>query len=106
VPALVLLGKVPMKQAIGTSLPVIAMKSAVGFVGYLGQVEVDWGFMATFSAVSIGGILLGTWLVRFVPQHALQRAFAVFLLLMGGYILYQNRGVIVPGLGAVSAPRA
>jgi uncharacterized protein len=102
VPALVLLGKVPMKQAVGTSLLVIAMKSAAGFVGYLGQVEVDWAFMAGFTAVAVAGILLGTWLVRFVPQHALQRTFAIFLVVMGGYILYQNREVL--HLGGESAP--
>ena len=96
VPALVLLGKVPMKEAVGTSLLVIAMKSAAGFAGYLGQVELDWSFMALFTAVSIGGILLGTWLVRFIPQHALQRSFAVFLVLMGGLILYQNRAAVLP----------
>ena len=94
VPALVILGKVPMKQAVGTSLLVIAMKSAAGFVGYLGQVEVAWGFMTLFTGVAVAGILVGTWWVRFVPQHTLQRAFAVFLVLMGGFILYQNRGVV------------
>jgi uncharacterized membrane protein YfcA len=96
VPALVLLGKVPMKQAVGTSLLVIAMKSAAGFLGYLGQVQVAWGFMTVFTAVAVGGILLGTYLVRFVPQAALQRAFAVFLVVMGAFILYQNRGVLLP----------
>lgn len=100
VPALVLLGRVPMKQAVGTSLLIIAMKSAAGFAGYLGQVEVDWTFMALFTAVAAGGILVGAHLVRFVPQHALQRAFAVFLLVMGIFILYQNRSVVMP------APRA
>lgn len=94
VPALVLLGKVPMKEAVGTSLLVIAMKSAAGFVGYLGQVEVEWGFMALFTTTAIGGILLGTWLVRFVPQHALQRGFAIFLVIMGGFILCQNRSAL------------
>ena len=97
VPALVLLGKVPMKQAVGTSLLVIAMKSAAGFAGYLGQVEVDWAFMAGFTAIAVAGILLGTWLVRFVPQQALQRSFAIFLVVMGGFILYQNRGVLHAG---------
>ena len=104
VPALVLLGKVPMKQAVGTSLLVITMKSAAGFLGYLGQVEIFWGFVAAFTGVAIGGILLGTWLVRFVPHHALQRAFAVFLLVIGGFILYQNRGVFA--LGPTSASEA
>ncbi|HEX7241042.1 MAG TPA: sulfite exporter TauE/SafE family protein [Longimicrobiaceae bacterium] len=97
VPALVLLGRVPMKQAVGTSLLVIAMKSAAGFAGYLGQVEVEWAFMALFTGISVVGILLGTWLVRFIPQAALKRGFAVFLLVMGAFILYQNRGVLLPG---------
>lgn len=104
VPALVLLGKVPMKQAVGTSLLVIAMKSAAGFAGYLGQVQVAWGFMAVFTTVAVGGILLGTYLVRFVPQAALQRAFAVFLVVMGTFILYQNRGVLLPDAGESPPP--
>jgi uncharacterized protein len=96
VPALVLLGKIPMKQAVGTSLLVIAMKSAAGFVGYLGQVEVPWGFMTLFTAIAVVGIMGGTYLVQYVPQAALKRAFAVFLVLMGGFILYQNRAVLIP----------
>ena len=96
VPALVLLARLPMKQAVGTSLLVIAMNSASGFAGYLGQVDVPWRFMAMFTAVAIGGILAGTYLVRFVSQRALKRAFAVFLLLMSGVILYQHRGVFSP----------
>jgi uncharacterized protein len=94
VPALVLLGKIPMKQAVGTSLLVIAMKSASGFLGYLGQVEVPWGFMSLFTAVAVVGILGGTYLVQFVSQRALKRVFAVFLLVIGSFILYQNRSVL------------
>jgi len=97
VPALVLLAKVPMKEAVGTSLLVIAMKSLTGFLGYLGQVEVPWGFMSVFTGVAIVGIVGGTYLVRFVSQAHLKRAFAVFLLIMGTLILYQNRGVFLPG---------
>jgi uncharacterized protein len=106
VPALVLLGKVPMKQAVGTSLLVIAMKSAAGFVGYMGQVEVPWAFMAGFTAVAMFGILAGTYLVQFVSQGALKRAFAVFLVVMGAFILYQNRSVFLgPGEEAVVVER-
>jgi uncharacterized protein len=94
VPALVLLGRVPMKRAIGTSLVVIAVKSFAGFAGYLGQVEIRWGLMAGFTAIAIAGILLGAWLVRFVPQAALKRAFGAFLVVMGVFILYQNRAAL------------
>jgi uncharacterized protein len=108
VPALVLLARIPMKQAVGTSLLVIAMKSTTGFLGYLGQVEVPWAFMGLFTGVAIVGIMGGTYLVRFVSQAALKRAFAVFLIVMGGFILYQNRAVLIPHgeLDAHPAPAA
>jgi uncharacterized protein len=106
VPALVLLGKLPMKQAIGTSLLVIAMKSATGFLGYLGQVEVPWAFMSLFTAVAMVGIVGGTYLVRFVSQAQLRRAFAFFLVVMGSFILYQNRSVVLPHGTAEARPGA
>ena len=93
VPALVVLGRVPMKQAVGTSLLVIAMNTASGFAGYLGKVAVPWPFIAGFTAVAIAGILTGTYLTRFVRGTVLKRAFAVFLLVIGALILYQNRRV-------------
>ncbi|MGD2216262.1 MAG: sulfite exporter TauE/SafE family protein [Gemmatimonadales bacterium] len=96
VPALVLLVRIPMKQAVGTSLAVISMKSATGFLGYLGQVEIDWSFIGLFTTVAIVGIVIGTWIVRFAQQRALRRAFAILLLIMGAAILYQNRGAFVP----------
>ena len=92
VPALVLLAHVSMKQAVGTSLIVIAMNSFSGSLGYLGQVQMPWAFMFGFTAVAAAGILAGTWLVRFVSQAALKQGFAVFLLLMGAFILHKNRG--------------
>jgi uncharacterized membrane protein YfcA len=104
VPALVLLARVPMKEAVGTSLLVIAMNSAAGFVGYLGQVEIPWAFLALFTAVAIGGIFAGTYLVRFVSQAQLKRAFAVFLVVMGVFILWQNRGVMLPEQRAEVTP--
>ncbi|HEX7091549.1 MAG TPA: sulfite exporter TauE/SafE family protein [Longimicrobiales bacterium] len=103
VPALVLLGRLPMKQAVGTSLLIIALNSTAGFYGYLGQVDVQWAFVGLFTAVTVTGILVGTSLVRFVSQEALRRAFAVFLVVMAGFILYQNRGVILPAADAGAA---
>lgn len=93
VPVLVLLTGLPMKQAVGTSLLVIALKSFAGFAGYVGQVDVSWGFMAGFTAVAIAGIWIGAHLVQYVSQVALKRAFAVLLVVMGCWILYQNRAV-------------
>jgi hypothetical protein len=94
VPALVLLLGVPMKEAVGTSLLVITLNAAAGFAGYLGTVEIAWGFLGAFTAVAIAGIVAGTRLVTHVPTGALRRGFAVFLVVVGVFILYQNRAVL------------
>ena len=94
VPALVLLARVPMRQAVGTSLLVIALNSAAGFGGYIGTVDIDWAFLARFTAVAIAGALVGAALASRVPVAALRRAFAVFLLAVGGVVLYKNRDAL------------
>ena len=94
VPVLVLLAQVPMKAAVGTSLIVISLTAAWGFVGYLGTVEIQWPLVAGFIALAVAGSFAGAYLVRFVPQGILQRSFAVFLVVMAAFILYQNRGAI------------
>ena len=94
VPALVLLARVPMRQAVGTSLLVIAMNSAPGFAGYLGSVNVDWNFLTGFTGTAVAGALVGTAFGSRVPQAALKRGFAVFLLVMGGFVLYKNRDAL------------
>jgi uncharacterized protein len=91
VPALVLLARVPMRQAVGTSLLVIAMNSACGFAGYLGTVHLDWTILAGFTGTAVVGALAGTALVTHVPQAALKRGFAILLLVVGGFVLNKNR---------------
>lgn len=94
VPALVLLGNVEMKQAVGTSLLVIAANSFSGFLGYLGTVEFQWGLLALFTALAVVGSFAGGYFTRFVPQKALRKSFAAFLILMGMFMLYENRQAI------------
>jgi len=91
VPALVLLLKTPMKEAIGTSLLVIAMNSATGFLGYLGHVNLDWKLMIDFLLAASVGILIGAYLGRFVSAKQLQKGFGFFLLAMSAFILFENR---------------
>jgi uncharacterized membrane protein YfcA len=91
VPALVLLGKVPMKQAIGTSLLVIVLNSIAGFLGYLGRVNLNWELIGTFTVAASLGIVAGAYLVRFVQARHLQKAFGYFLLAMAAFIFWQNR---------------
>ncbi|WP_375765275.1 sulfite exporter TauE/SafE family protein [Archangium gephyra] len=104
VPALVLLVGLPMKQAVGTSLLVIALNSFVGFAGYLGHVEVPWGWLGLFTAIAVAGILAGTWATHYVSQAALKRAFSVLLVVMGVFILFKNREALGTPGGAHAAP--
>lgn len=84
IPALVLLAKLPMKQAIGTSLLIIAAKSLIGFLGDVGgEVNIDWNFLFVFSSIAVGGILAGSYLSKFVSDQKLKPIFGWFVLFMG-----------------------
>ncbi|MDD0853296.1 sulfite exporter TauE/SafE family protein [Halobacteriovorax sp. GB3] len=91
VPALVLLAGISMKEAIGTSLLIIAFNSLSGFLGYLGQIEVPWKFLLSFSFMTTVGIFIGSYFVQYVSQQKLKKIFAIFLIFMGSAILYKNR---------------
>ncbi|PJE95850.1 hypothetical protein CUT44_21625 [Streptomyces carminius] len=90
VPALALLGGLPMPVAVGTSLLVIAMKSTAGFAGYLTTVPIDWALTAAVTAVAVAGSLAGAKLAGRVPAAALSRGFAWFVLAMGAFTLLQQ----------------
>ena len=59
IPALVLLAKLPMKKAVATSLLIIAVKSLIGFIGDVQNLEIDWPFLLIFTGISIVGIFIG-----------------------------------------------
>jgi uncharacterized membrane protein YfcA len=96
VPALVLLAKIPMKQAIGTSLVIIFLNSVAAFLGYLGRVELNVNLLLYFTMAASLGIVVGAYLVRFVQAKHLQKAFGYFLLFMAAFILWQNRNDFQP----------
>lgn len=106
VPALVVFARIPMKEAVGTSLLVIAMNTASGFAGYLGQVTIDWGFVAGFTGIAILGVLAGTRLVPMISPTQLKRAFAVILIGVALFILHQNRSVFRQDYGPTGGPDA
>lgn len=87
VPALVTLGGVPMVEAVGTSLVVIAMNSAVGVLGYLNHVTLPWPLVGGFVAAAGVGLLIGARLARGFSPAVLKRVFAVLVLLVGTVIL-------------------
>lgn len=90
IPALVLLGGLPMKEAIGTSLLIIAAKSATGFVGYLDQVAVDWALVSSFTLAASAGTLVGSYLTQFIHAKRLQQGFGYFVLAVGIFVLIQR----------------
>ena len=91
VPALVLM-RMPLREAVGTSLLVITGTCVVGVLGYLGHVSLDWAAVALVAAGTLPGIAMGTYLHQFVPQPVLRRGFAVFLVVMAAFILIQSLG--------------
>ncbi len=91
VPALVLLGKVPMKEAIGTSLVIISVNSAAGFLGYWGKVNLDLHLMISFTFIAAIGTLVGTHLSHHIDAKHLQKGFGYFLIAVASFILFQQR---------------
>lgn len=92
IPALVLLARLPMKKAVGTSLLIIAFKSLIGFLGDLHGQPIDWTFLLSFTAISVGGIFLGIRLSRSIKGSKLKKAFGYFVLVMGIYIIWKELG--------------
>lgn len=90
VPALVLLGGLPMSVAVGTSLIVIAMKSFAGLAGYLTSVTLDWPLVLGVTGAAVVGSVVGGRLAGHVPEDALRKGFAWFVLVMGGFVLVQQ----------------
>jgi uncharacterized membrane protein YfcA len=105
VPALALLGGLPMAVAVGTSLLVIAMKSFAGLAGYLATVPIDWALTTAVTAAAVVGSLVGARLIDRIPGAALQRGFGWFVLAMGAVVLVQQTpdALRVPALLVVAA---
>lgn len=110
VPALALLGGLPMPVAVGTSLLVISMKSFAGLAGYMTSVSLDWPLVLAVTGAALVGALIGARLTSVVPEQALRKGFGVFVLVMGVFILYQELpapwGLVVVGVAALLAVAA
>jgi len=87
IPALVLLAKLPMKMAVGTSLLIIAAKSLIGFLGDLSTQTIDWQMLLIFTSLSIVGIFIGSALSKKINEKILKTGFGWFVLVMGIYII-------------------
>jgi len=90
IPALVILSKLPMKQAVGTSLLIIAAKSLIGFTGDLGNETMDWTLLLSVTGLAIAGIFIGNALSKKVSADSLKKGFGWFVLVMGVYIIIKE----------------
>ncbi|MEB3215980.1 MAG: sulfite exporter TauE/SafE family protein [Nostocales cyanobacterium 94392] len=90
IPALVLLGKTPMKEAVGTSLLIITFKSLAGFAGYFGQVPLDINIMIIFTIAASLGTIFGAYLTKFIKPKLLEKSFGYFVIAVAVYILIQR----------------
>lgn len=106
VPALVLLGRMPMATAIGTSLLVIALKSFAGLAGYVGHTAIDWPLALGISAFAVVGSFGGAWLATRLSAAALRQGFGWFVVAMAFFVLARELPMLLgltPHLGIAAA---
>ncbi len=79
-----------MKEAIGTSLLIIALNSLIGFTGDIGHFEIDWSFLIKITLIAIAGIFIGGIISKKINGDRLKTAFGWFVLVMGIYIIVKE----------------
>jgi uncharacterized membrane protein YfcA len=92
IPALVMLSKLPMKMAVGTSLLIIAAKSLIGFLGDISSnaENMDWRLLGIVTSLAVAGIFVGNHLSKRIDGNKLKKGFGWFVLLMGVYIIFNE----------------
>jgi uncharacterized membrane protein YfcA len=97
VPALALFGGLAMKEAVGTSLVVIAINCAAGL---LGQMQHGAGFDARLTilvaALAAIGMLAGAALSHNTPAERLNKGFAAFTLAVAVFLVAKNYQALIP----------
>lgn len=92
VPALVMLVGLPMRQAVGTSLVIIAMNSIAGLLGHMGESLIDLNLILVLIVAGILGTMAGTRLAHYVQPQQLRKIFALFIIVLSLFLLYDNLG--------------
>ena len=87
VPALVKFAKLPLRQATGTSLAIIAFNSASGFLGHFGEAPPRWPLAFLFAGIAAAGVLAGASLAKRMPVARLRQGFAVMVIATGAFVL-------------------
>lgn len=102
VPALTLFGGLAMREAIGTSLLVIALQSFAGFAGHATHVHVEWALVLVITATSFAGSLAGATLGARLSPHGLRQGFAWLVIAMGLFMFAKQLPAIVAILAAAA----
>jgi uncharacterized membrane protein YfcA len=87
IPTLVLLGQTPIKQAVGTSLLIIAFKSVTGFAGYFGNVSVDLNLIILLTVAASAGTITGAYITKFTQPKHLEIGFGFLIIAVAMYIV-------------------
>jgi uncharacterized protein len=90
VPALAVLFAIPMPQAIGTSLLVIAMNALAGFIGQIGHTQIDGKVAALVTLAAVVGGVAGASLSKHVAPRSLRRAFGALVLAMAVFMALER----------------
>ena len=81
-----------MPAAVGTSLVVIAVNSAAGFLGTLGSGSLDLPLMAAFVVTAVAGAFAGQRLSSRVDPRTLRFWFGLLVVLLG--IVFLGRSLL------------
>ena len=87
IPALVILLKLPMKIAVGTSLAIITANSLFGFAISTNTQPLDWRLLSIITAIGAVGIFLGQAMTASINEKLLKKGFGYFVLLVGSFVL-------------------
>ena len=90
IPALVLLSGLPMKEAVGTSLLIIAVKSLIGFTGDFGHYDLNWLLLLSVTGIAVIGIFIGNALSKKFDGTKLKKGFGWFVLITGICIIIKE----------------
>jgi uncharacterized membrane protein YfcA len=85
VPALTLILKMNMPTAIGTSLLVIAINSAVALLARLGTASIEWRVAIPFTIAAVAGVLTGNAIADRIDAKRSLRWFAALLVAVAAY---------------------
>lgn len=87
IPALLYFAKIPMKQAIGTSLSIIAINTLIGFFSSFYLYQLEWSLIGIFTVLTTIGILIGSQLSKRIQAQNLKLIFGYFILAVAIYII-------------------